>query len=1337
MAAKYSKYKFFFVLACVLLSGVQTPVIAQRLPTPDILTVDDGLCFRHVSAITQDKTGLMWFGTTNGLSRYDGYRFVNFGGGTEPSRPLPVLDFAPNGMRFHNDSILWAIAEFRLWALNIRNFKTTLVPGIEGRVLKMVPGKNEDAWVVSDNDTEQFLWHFTEQKGFEKVSAAPHFRLDFTAIQVDTSGGVWWSTTTKGLQQFSPSGKFMSEAKIDSFFWYGITMYYNDFFIDSRNRIFVYSMNTLNDHQFWRYFPESGRKEVLLGGMKDILFTAAEDSEGNIWFTNESGVLQLQPDGHINDFTEVISQSLDFTKIFSIFEDHTNTLWFGTDGGLLKLPVRKHFFDTYFSKENTGWGNAMRGICEGPKGDIFFFCESGDFGLYRINNNNNQPAKLRFGMNETDYRNTLDLANNFVYDPKRNCLWTMTDKLLKMDWSTQKIEPQSAVSFGREFSSFNPLALLPNGRLLVGNTLDKLAIFDPESGLVENLFGNNSQAYAGIFPKTLLAQGIDSLWVGTHTKGLYLFNRKGDLLKHYHTGAQPALSNNHVLCLYLDEKSKLMWAGTFGGGLCRIDLVTGKLRVFNQQNGLPDKNVASILGDGDNLWIGTFNGLSCFNKKEETFRNYYVEDGLTHNEFNFTSAFRSADGRMYFGGLNGINAFYPKDLLQQELNPPLQLTRFTKYDQRRGSLFDIQLEDTPGRLITISPDISFFTFEWTLPNYVNPDKNQYFSWMEGLEAGWNYLGNTPHIRFNKLPPGNYILHLKGKDSRGNWSEKPIDLHIRVITPWWKRWWAFCLYFMIATAAIALLRKRELSRIHLQNELEKEQVAAQKLWELEQAKSRFFSNLSHEFRTPLTVILGMSEEIKEPNTAKQLIQRSGRNLLRLVNQMLDFSKLEAGKLTLQVQSGELVAYLQYLVESFQSLAAHKNVQLNFEPAMAQLEMDFDEEKIQHIVSNLLSNAIKFTPRDGSVTLSLSRSEAVVCIQVKDTGIGIPAALLPRIFERYFQVADPMGKGEPGSGIGLAFTKELVELMDGSIEVESEVGVGTVFRVQLPLTKTDDLGISGLMPKELENVQLPDAGPAEATGQAGQNSKTKSSLLVIEDNPEVVSYIRTLLEQDYEISVAENGEIGIEKAIEQIPDIIISDVMMPVKDGFAVTRFLKNDERTSHIPIVLLTAKADAESRLIGLERGADVYLAKPFDKKELLVRLEQLIALRKKLQARYAQFAPPPQASEDVGLRIEDAFLQKINAAIEAHLEKAGFGVNELCQAVGLSRPQLFRKLKALTDKSIVAYLRSVRLHKARELLQTGNRNIAEVAFDVGFNDPLYFSRAFSQEFGFPPTELLK
>jgi signal transduction histidine kinase/DNA-binding response OmpR family regulator/ligand-binding sensor domain-containing protein len=1333
MAAGSIKFIIFFLLLG-LLAGVNPSIYAQNLPNPTAITVADGLSFRHVNSIVQDKNGLLWFGTANGLNRYDGYRFLSFGKGKAMDQSFPALDFAPRGALFQNDSILWTIADFQLWATNIQSFQTIPVAGFEGRALKMAQGKNNDIWLVSDNDENQFLWRYTEQKGFKKIDMSPHLLLDATDIQIDTSGGLWWSTNAKGLLHYSPEGVLISEQKVDSRVWSGTTLYHTDFFIDSRNRFFVYSNNPDNNQQIWLYNPHSGTREVLLEGMVEFNFTAAEDSQGNIWFSKEDGLIQLQPDGTINDYTQPVLQALDFKNILCIFEDRRNTLWVGTDGGLLKFPVQQPFIEAIFSKNNTGWGNAMRGICQNSAGEIFFLHESDTTTFYRIRKEDGQVEKSALFFSGTDEPSPLHRARYLAFDEMRNCIWTMTHILLHIDLENQRIKTYPAINFDREYSTFNPIDLLSDGRLLVGNTLDKLCIFDPESGRVEKLFENNASSYFRIYPKVLLADDNDRFWVGTHDKGLYLFNFGGDLLKHYHTASNPALPNNHVTSICPDENPHQLWVGTLGGGFCLIDERSESIEVLNQQNGLPDNNVASLLSEGENLWVGTYNGLSSYNKKEQSFRNFYVEDGLTHNEFNYASAFKAKDGQMYFGGLNGINSFHPKNLSQQELNPPLQLTRFVKYDERRDSLFDVTLSHKPGQAVEISPSISFFNVEWTLPNYFNPDKNQYFIWMEGLEAGWTFLGNTPDIRYNKLPAGEYTLHVKGKDNRGNWSEEPIELQIQVLAPWWKRWWAFGLYFIAALGVMAVIRNREMARILLQNELEKEQKEAQKLAELEMAKTRFFSNLSHEFRTPLTVILGMSEEIKDPASAKHLIQRSGRNLLRLVNQMLDFSKLGSRKLSLKLQSGDLVAYLHYLVENFHSLAAHKNVTLTFHPSMEHLNMSFDEEKIQHIVSNLLSNAIKFTPRDGQVALSLSVLEEKICIQVRDNGIGIPAEALPRIFDRYFQVNDPLSKGEPGSGIGLAFTKELVELMEGEIEVKSVVGKGTTFRVILPKTESNAQVLIDRSESLPESVH--DGSSAVQLLPQDTPAINRKSLLIIEDNPEVVSYIRTILEKEYDISVAENGEIGIQKAIEQIPDIIISDVMMPAKDGFEVTEFLKNDERSSHIPIVLLTAKADAESRLIGLTRGADAYLAKPFQKKELLVRLSQLISLRKKLQARYAQF-DGYTLLDDAGLRIEDAFLQKINGIIEANLKNAEFGVQELCTAAGLSRSQLFRKLKVLTDKSIVAYLRSARLHKARELLLTRKFNISEAAFEAGFNDPLYFSRVFSKEFGCAPSDLFK
>ncbi|NBB88919.1 MAG: hypothetical protein GVX96_03910, partial [Bacteroidetes bacterium] len=1037
-----------FFLLFGSLSGVSPSLFAQNLPSPTAITVDDGLCFRHVNSIVQGKRGLIWVGTANGLNRYDGYQFVSFGRDNSMDIPFPSLNFSRNGALFRNDSTLWTIADFKLWSTNINSFETVPMAGIEGRALKMEQGKNKDVWLVSDNEKSQFLWRFTEANGFEKISAVPHLVLDDCALQIDTLGGVWWSTNAKGLLHYSPSGDLLSERKNTSREWSGTTLYQADFFIDSRNRFFIHTSKTDNDHQVWLYDPSNDSKEVLLEGMSEFNFTATEDTWGNIWFSKEGGVAQLQPDGDIIDFTGLALQALDFKNVNCIFEDDRNTLWVGTDGGILKFPLTQPFFNTVFAKNNQGWGNAMRGICQNAEGEIFFLHEADTAAIYRMKKDGLGAEKVDLKSSGIKQQYLLRSARYLVFDKKRNCLWTMTNTLLKIDVENQRIESYPSITFDREYITFNPIDLFPDGRILVGNTLDKLCIFDPESGNIEKLFEDNPSKYFRIYPKVLRVEAEDRFWVGTHDRGLFKFNIEGDLLQHYHTESNPALPNNHVSSIYQNDKTT--WVGTLGGGFCLLKEASEHLEVFNQEFGLPDNNVASILGDGKSVWIGTYNGLSSFNPAEKSFRNFYAEDGLTHNEFNYASACKSKDGQMFFGGLNGINTFHPHNLLQQKPNAPIQLTRLVKYDQGRDTLIDIILSQNPNQPIEISPSISYFRLEWTLPNYSNPDRNQYFIWMEGLEAGWTFLGNTPDIRFNKLPPGDYTLHVKGKDNRGNWSEKPLELRIHVLAPWWKQWWAFGIYFITAFAGIALIRKREMARMLLQSKLEREKKEAQRLSEMDRAKTRFFANISHEFRTPLTVILGMSEEIKEQGDAKLLIQRSGRNLLRLVNQLLDFSKLGDRELRLHLQAGDLVAYLHYLVENFHSLAAHKNLQLSFEASMDQLEMDFDEEKIQHIVSNLLSNAIKYTPSDGEVALSLSVFEKMICIQVRDTGIGIPEAALPRIFDRYFQVDNPMSKGEPGSGIGLSFTRELVELMSGNIDVESIVGQGTTFRVWLPRT-----------------------------------------------------------------------------------------------------------------------------------------------------------------------------------------------------------------------------------------------------------------------------------------------
>jgi len=488
---------------------------------------------------------------------------------------------------------------------------------------------------------------------------------------------------------------------------------------------------------------------------------------------------------------------------------------------------------------------------------------------------------------------------------------------------------------------------------------------------------------------------------------------------------------------------------------------------------------------------------------------------------------------------------------------------------------------------------------------------------------------------------------------------------------------------------------------------------------------------------------------------QFILRNAGNLLRLVNQMLDLSKLDSGKLSIHWEMGDVVLFLQYLSESFHSYAATKDIQLTYYPEVKSLAMDYDREKLQQIISNLLSNALKFTPEGGKVVFHVAEVPAsndladnMLQIKVSNSGIGIFSEHLANIFDRFYQVDDTHTQKSEGTGIGLSLTKELVELMGGSISVKSEPGKGAEFTVLLPVRKS--------AAPSLELPQIETAIPASglkidepmtsSLETGGLETDETPLLLLIEDNADVAIYIRTCLEGQYKVLWARNGQLGIEKALETVPDVIISDVMMPLKDGYEVTQFLKNDERTSHIPIILLTAKAGVSSRITGLERGADVYLSKPFDKKELLVHVENLIELRRKLQAHYAGGATfslnktaihEPFPADEKAVQIEDAFLEKVNEILEKHLSNSEFEVPQLSREVLMSQSQIYRKIKALTGKSIVAYLRSYRLQKGRELLRTSAKNISEVAYEVGFSDPAYFSRLFSKEFGVPPMESRK
>jgi len=537
----------------------------------------------------------------------------------------------------------------------------------------------------------------------------------------------------------------------------------------------------------------------------------------------------------------------------------------------------------------------------------------------------------------------------------------------------------------------------------------------------------------------------------------------------------------------------------------------------------------------------------------------------------------------------------------------------------------------------------------------------------------------------------------------------------------------------------------LNNINQKKEIaEAKQAESVRLKELDEAKTRLFTNITHEFRTPLTIIQGMTSLVKEkpgewlePGT--ETIRNNAGNLLRLVNQMLDISRLESGAMPTHIFQQDIILQLHYLVESYSSMAQSHNINLEFEPSTDHFLMDYDADKVMHIVTNLISNALKYTQDGGTVIVAtglLSKNgNNEFLIRIKDNGPGIPAENLPYIFDRFYRIEEDTTRLDSGWGLGLALSRELVKLMNGTINVESKPGEGATFTIIFPVTNhaplKDMWSFSDVHSKMRTSIQASEKIHEKSETNTKEGSE-KPILLVVEDSPDLIKYLSAILESEYYLKFAANGREGLKKAFEYVPDIVLSDVMMPEMDGITMLEMLKNDQRTSHIPVVMLTAKADMASKIIGIEQGADDYLAKPFNEEELHVRLKKLIELRRSLRKRYASMEAIPTTS-DKAIQIEDAFMLKIRSIMEAHLDNDHFGINELCKEIGMSRAQLYRKFKSLTDKTVNEYLMHFRLFKAKELLLNSDLNVSEVAYEVGFKNLSHFSRAFKESFGQSPS----
>jgi signal transduction histidine kinase/ligand-binding sensor domain-containing protein/DNA-binding response OmpR family regulator len=1146
--------------------------------------------------------------------------------------------------------------------------------------------------------------------------------------------------------------------------------------------------------------------------------------------------------------------------VWVIYEDRSGALWIGTrGGGGLNLFDRQSKSFTRYRNDpksvNSLSNNSVRPIHEDRSGALWIGTENG------LNLFDRQSQS--FTRYQNDPQNPSSLSTNHISsicEDRFGALWIGTGNGLNLfdrrsqSFTRYKTDPQNPRSLSNNFVWF--IYGDRSGAMWIG-TNDGLNLFDHQSRSFTRYRRDpqDSNSLSNNNVTSIYEDRSGALWIGTRGGGLNLFNRTSKSFTRYQNDTRNpnSLSSNLIGPIYEDHAGAV-WIGTFDG-LNLFDRASGVFKHFREKDGLPNNVVYGILEDGSGrLWLSTNKGISQFNPRTGEFRNYDASDGLTGNEFNVGAYCKTQDGMMYFGSVNGVTAFHPDSIRDNPYVPPVVITDLLLFNKpvEVGADYEgfvLPQSVTTADEVVLSYRETVFALEFSALCFVSPGKHKYAYRLEGFDKGW--MATDARKRFatyTNLDAGTYVFRVKGSNHDGFWNEEGRSLRIIITPPWWKSTLAYSAYAVLIGLMLYSIRRYEMNRLGWKHQMQLEHVQTEKLKEVDQMKSRFFANISHEFRTPLTLIMGPIQkwkakaetgnspdvqvgDFKTPsqklgegfqpltNTGELqkdlgMAERNAHRLLRLINQLLDLSKLEAGGMKLQAAQGNIVPFVKGIAQSFQSSAGRRSVALNVETESDEIEAYFDRDKLEKILTNLLSNAFKFTPEGGSVAVSIqchaerseesraapntgrdderSRSmtqaahdtlrlrpaqttsgaalrvtrEGYVTITVSDTGIGIPADQLDKIFDRFYQVDASQTREQEGTGIGLALTKELVELHHGSISVRSEVGKGTEFTVQVPLGREQfkDEEVVDATPESLSlriplerdeaiphmdqivppsriphESGIPESGASslESTPRNDEPEKSSSPLvLIVEDNADVRAYMKEYLVPDYQVIEASDGVEGIEKAREAIPDLIISDVMMPKKDGYELCRTLKLDEKTSHVPIILLTAKAGQENKIEGLETGADDYLTKPFDAKELLVRVKKLIELRRKLRERFS-VAHVLKPGEIAVTSMDNVFLQKVKAAVERHIGEEEFSVEELAQEVSMSRSQIFRKLTALTGRPPSDFIRYMRLHRAMDLLKKNAGTVSEIAYAVGFNSVTYFTKCFHQQFGVLPSELRK
>lgn len=1346
------KYSFCFILIIVFVLKFSTAQVVHNFTN---FSLKEGLSNNYVNCIYMDVEGWIWCGTFDGLNRYNGYEFKQYTGSGDSTK---IKGSMVKTIYEDSQNILWFGTEKGLnkynrekdnfqWFTKISNDSFSELTIIHA----IAEDKEGNLWLGTEEGLLQFNKKgniLTRTEDFEmfNLSHDPVYALFYD------SRDCLWIGTGNGIKVVDLNTKKTKEYYIS--YPGGVDKRVNQiycFFMDSQNTLWVGTYlgglnwyNKATDKFEHVNFPYA---DIRTNTVKDIIESdethlLVATRNGLIQYNRTTGALNLIKNNPFN------SNSLVHNSVLSILKDVNNDIWVGTRGGISYLNKNIQVFrNVKYVPNNNMFLNSQEiwSIIEDKEGKLWIGTEDGGVNIFDRQSNtftylNKENSKLK----SNNIKSLLEDSDGKVWiGTYMGGLYVFDKKTGTLVAYNRQVNNKSSIGDDRIWDIFKD----SNGQLWFG-TSNGLNLFNKKTG--EFVHYLNDLSFKAIQFITEDSRG--NLLLTADEQTVYVFNPHGGVVKEYSYPAR----------YIFEDKDKNIWIGTIREGLLKLSPEYELLKRYTINEGLCDNTVYGIIEDFNGLlWLSTLNGISHFDPKNEKFKNYHEYSGLPSNKFNYGAFCKTSKNELVFGSNNGITIFKPDEVRNNTNISPIVFTEFrinNKPVEISKKIYgSVVLENTINHTekITVNYHHSVLTFEFATLNYAASKNNMYSYKLDGFDNDFSPPSHNRIATYTNLNPGEYTLLVNAANNDGIWNKEPKKIVIEVLPPYWKTWWFKLLLFLMLGSLIGFVFMVVMKQERLKHQIAFERLQAKRIHEMDAMKFKLFTDISHEIRTPLTLIMSPLDRIlsndcpkEEINNHLRLMHRNSKRLLTLVNQLLDYRKLEAGKLSLKFSKNNLVPFVEGIVESFRDLSKERNINLLFYSVSEKINIWFDADKLEIVIYNLLSNAFKFTNNGGSINITISlvfqqitknlgendNQNKYVLVQVQDNGVGIAEDQIDKIFNRFYQSENSGKINSSGTGIGLALSKEIIELHHGEIKVDSKEGKGAVFYIYLP---AEDVGQTASDKKKdnTEGSQVVMDNKA-ATGEKESIMSDKNIVLLVEDNEELLNFIASYFEDQYTVLTAFDGEVGLEKALKYIPDVIISDVLMPKMDGNEMCKRLKAESTTNHIPVILLTALSSKEHEKEGFISGADAYMTKPFDPEILKVRVDSMLEQRKNLQEKYKKNFNLNLSAEDAKSP-DDIFIQKAINVVNKNISDVDFDINKFSKEIGVSRTQLYRKFDALMDITVKDFIKRVRLEKAAVYLQQGKLNVSEIAYKVGFKDVSYFRKCFKSHFGNSPSEYVK